>query len=419
MADDKTKGMEETTTFGLGDAARHLAEKARTIGWPEDLIEEMLTTVPAPQIEAAVDKGMTADEARKFLAGETPAPAGPQLNLSWMYAKTERGARAKPSKKGLTINDINVGTYGDIPDTWQVQTQLPRGAALPTEALPSLGYSIYDKIDQWADSVGDLYEEAIQRRWAPALDVPWETLQPQSEELERAMCQICTVLSEAALNNVRVLGKWLQEFAYGYHEVKLFLATTVYAYGIHFEATRKRALANGGGLGLESPGIYYRNITDARKWTDLEGAMFLIQGSFIQEYYLTLAANARFKAEQVMFTYMAQDLARHITYVMEQLRMQVLREPVRRGEINSYLRRGEALFMIDAERDVPCTEAFAILLAGGVKDAATVGRQRVNDMRRRGIERYLRRLEWCGLIDRGQQPNPMFVKYLPEPVAVG
>ena len=67
---------------------------------------------------------------------------------------------------------MNVGIYGEIPEHWHDQTRNPRGA-IPRKGVPPLNYSIRDKADLWAESAADLYEEAIQRRWIPATDVPW------------------------------------------------------------------------------------------------------------------------------------------------------------------------------------------------------------------------------------------------------
>ena len=38
-----------------------------------------------------------------------------EFDLGWMQAKSEWGVKATPSKRGLTLNDINVGSYGVIP----------------------------------------------------------------------------------------------------------------------------------------------------------------------------------------------------------------------------------------------------------------------------------------------------------------
>ena len=48
-----------------------------------------------------------------MLHTETPAP---DLDLSWMEPGTEWGVRAQAGRRGLTVDDINVGSYGDSPD---------------------------------------------------------------------------------------------------------------------------------------------------------------------------------------------------------------------------------------------------------------------------------------------------------------
>ena len=48
---------------------------------------------------------------------------------------------------------------------------------------------------------------------------------------------------------------WLKDISYGYHEVKLYLATQAFDHARHVEAFRKRALANGGGLGRAGAGL--------------------------------------------------------------------------------------------------------------------------------------------------------------------
>ena len=52
----------------------------------------------------------------------------PQPDLSWMDKSLEWGVRVKPSKKGLTLGSLNVGIYGHIPDYWEDQTRMSRGA---------------------------------------------------------------------------------------------------------------------------------------------------------------------------------------------------------------------------------------------------------------------------------------------------
>ena len=39
----------------------------------------------------------------------------------------------------------------------------------------------------WADCAADLYEEAIQRRWIPATEVPWDYLEELPEDVMQLM----------------------------------------------------------------------------------------------------------------------------------------------------------------------------------------------------------------------------------------
>ena len=119
-------------------------------------------------------KAKASQAAADIAAGQAGAIDGiPQPKYEWSGQTNQWGTRVLPNKHGLRLGDLNVGIYGEIPDQWQDQTRNPRGA-IPRKGVPPLGYSIRDKADLWAESSADLYEEAIQRRWIPATDVPWE-----------------------------------------------------------------------------------------------------------------------------------------------------------------------------------------------------------------------------------------------------
>src|SRR3990172_220793 len=250
-----------------------LAAQAKQAGWPEDLVQELLQRGAQPaDLVRYMRMGVTADQVRQFIAGqagrEAVGPPAPQLDLSWMKVPTEWGTRARPTPKGLTLEAINIGKYGEVPDTWEYQTEMPRGA-VPILGVEGMGYSVYQKQELWADNAGDLYEEAIQRRWRPATDIDWAAIQPLPDDLERAICQICTHFSEKAQLEADVIGRWEPEISYGYHEVKLYLATTIFENARAVEVFRKRALSNGGGLGLQAPGWGFRSIGDARNFSEM------------------------------------------------------------------------------------------------------------------------------------------------------
>jgi hypothetical protein len=387
-----------------------LLERGAPLGWTSDVIAGMVASgVPLTGVEQAIGAGMTPEVAVRYAEGPPP------LDLSWMNVPTEWGVKVRPGKHGLRIQDLNVGTYADIPDVWENQTEMPRGA-YPIEGVTAMGYSIYEKQELWADNCGELYEEAIQRRWSPAVDVPWETIEPLPEDIERAICQVCTELSERGLLIVDVLGKWLPELSYGYHEVKTVLATQIFEAGRAFEAFRKRALSNGGGLGIQSPGLFSRAILDARNYSEMSVLLHILHTTQTIVFYRVLGGHAHNAAEATIFRLALQDAARHLAYGMEHLRFMLLKRPDRRAEFHTYLQRGETMLEQDWQRDAPLREALAIIMGGGlagIKD----GMEKLAWLRRLQVSEYLDALDYARLLDRREKVTTVFKQYLEEPAA--
>ncbi|MGB2694382.1 MAG: hypothetical protein WBD55_04245 [Dehalococcoidia bacterium] len=396
-----------------------LAERARIAGWPEDLVRQALEQGAQPaDLTRFMSMGISAEQAREFMAAQGqggPAAGTPELTMAWMNVPTEWGTRARPTKKGLTIEAINVGRYGEVPDRWEHQTELPRGA-VAIAGVEGMGYSIYEKQELWADNAGDLYEEAIQRRWRPSTDVPWDAMKPLPDDVERAICQLCTHFSEKAQLEADVISGWEPELSYGYHEVKLYLATVVFEGARHAEVFRKRALSNGGGLGIQSTGWSFRSVTDARNFTEMVMVQMILQDGFTLVQYEFGEKYAPTVAEQYIFRMGMQDKARHIAYGLAHLKYVLLNRPDRRQELERYLDKGEAMLCSD-DRDTATREAFAILFAGS-KDKIQAGLQIYEAMRRRQVQQYLERLEWATM-DRADRLFPALRAYAEAPAAAG
>jgi hypothetical protein len=335
-----------------------------------------------------------------------------------MRVPTEWGVRARPGKKGLTVSAINVGTYGEIPDRWPYQTEMPRGAH-PVPGVPAMGYTIFDKAGLWSDNAADLYEEAIQRRWRPATDIPWDTLEPLQDAVERAVCQLCTALCERALLAGDIGGRWLPEMSYGYHEVKLLVSAAEFDAARQFEVFRKRALSNGGGMGLQSPGYLHRAIVDARSWTEAAVLLYILANSAQMGLYEIGYHTAHNAAEAKVFALCMQDLARQLAYGAGHLRYLLSRQPDRRAEIHNYLNKGEAVLTFEEEQDVPLREALIILLGGGTSNEQVAdGARKLEYFKARWVRRYAERLASAGLPERPEKMHPALRKYL-EPAVAG
>ena len=119
------------------------------------------------------------EELRKESGGE-------DLDLSWLdKPAAERGLRVAPSRRGLTLEDISTQSYGDIPDHTSNQSGRMRGAAPRSDQQRSAN-QWGDKSASWSDSAMLLYEEAVQRQWSSATDIPWAELPELPEEMELA-----------------------------------------------------------------------------------------------------------------------------------------------------------------------------------------------------------------------------------------
>ena len=406
--------MAEESTAPSVEIPPDVAARAKVAGWPEDLLIQALQGGAQPSdLMRYMSMGVTAEQARQFMTGGggEGQPQPPQLDLAWMNVPTEWGTRAKPTKKGLTLEAINIGKYGEVPDRWEYRTEMPRGA-VPIAGVEAMGYTIYEKQELWADNAAGLYEEAIQRRWRPATDVPWDSIEPLPDDIERAICQICTHLSEKAQLEADVMAGWEPELSYGYHEIKLYLSTIIFEGARHAEVFRKRALSNGGGLGLQSPGWGFRSITDARSFTEMLTIQMVLQDSFTLVQYQYGEAFARNPAEQLIFRLAMQDKARHVAFGIAHLKYVLLNRTERRPELERYLDKGEAMLAAD-DRDTATREAFAILLAGG-KDRIQEGLKMYKQLRRRQVEQYLERLRWA-TVDRLEGLNPALRAYVESP----
>ena len=391
------------------EPSAEITAKAAEKGWPIELVQRALAAGAAEaDLINYMDMGVTAEQAAQFMA---QGGAQQQVDMSWMDVPTEWGTRAKPTKHGLTLEAINIGRYGDIPDVWQYQTEMPRGAvAIP--GVEGMGYSIFEKQEVWSDACAPLYEEAIQRRWRPATDVPWTSIEPLADDLERAIDQVCTYFSEKAQMEADVLGRWEPEISYGYHEVKLYLATVIFEDARAVEVFRKRALSNGGGLGVQAPGWSFRCAVDARNFTEMVSVQMCLLDSLTLAQYQYGEKYAKNPAEKYIFAHVLQDKARHIAYGITHLKYVLLHRSDRRDEVHRYLDKAETMMLQDDKRDSATAEAFAIYF-GGSKDKIGEGMKVYRQMRKRAVQQYLARLDWATL-DRHERLAAGLRAYLDE-----
>ena len=342
----------------------------------------------------------------------TTTPSGPrELSRQW-------GTRATPSKReaGLTIDDINIGIYGDIPDHAEGRNRIPRGAVVLPGVGDVGGYSVCDAHRLWSDVAGELYEEAIQRRWQTATDLPWESGHDVPADVELAVCQVATELCQQAQTEFEVISKWFRELNPVYHEVKLHLACNVFDASRMFDGYYKRAMLNGGGLLMESPGYLNRIIHECYTgWTETSTLVHLVRGSFTHTVLRYLAAYGPSELDREMALRFLSDKTRHIAYGMDHLRYSFAKAPERAQTYARGLAAAEAQVARD-EADHVLWEALAIIFGGGIK-GMDAGMEIVRRLRRDWVNAYLDRLQWAG-IARREMVIPALGQWIEEPAEV-
>jgi hypothetical protein len=255
--------------------------------------------------------------------------------------------------------------------------------------MEDMGYTIFEKAIVWADCVVPLYEEAIRDRWSSATDLNWSSLEPLPDDTERALCQLLTELSERSYYEGVVLGKWLPEVSYGFLEMKLFMSTVIYDLARHTEAFRKRALSNGGGLGMQAPTDYNRAVEECRSYPELMATLF-VQDSMLLTLYEAGDLIANNQLERDLWSLCARDRRRLMQYHVERLKHFLFKRPERREELNFYYNKAEHRIAKEW-RDPVVTEPLAILLGGG-RDQIDAGQAKLTELRGKQVEDYVENL---------------------------
>ena len=330
-------------------------------------------------------------------APEAEAPKSPTERFPWMKDTRQWGTRALPTAHGLTIDGINVGLYGEIPEESQVMTRMPRGS-FATPGMPRLdNYSVNRKDELWSDNSAWLYEEAIQRRWNAMQDIAWDEIPDRPETLELAWCQLCTELGQHATAEIDTIGLWLHRMNYAYIEPKMFLATQEFDSARHFEAMRHRALCNGGALGLESPGLMSRRMMETRAgWPEVSVSLYIARGTLTMLLYRFGAHFATNSVDRKLFSLCLQDKARHMAYGMAMLRLTVAVKGVDFGVSLRRILGSIEKDMAGEMKDPVLWEAMAIIAGGSVAGMAE-GMETVNRLRANYVRQYLSRLHYTGI----------------------
>ncbi len=330
----------------------------------------------------------------------------PGLNLDWLNVNTEQGQTAEPGRSGLTLQQINSTMYGpDNLDEVSNRALTVRGSA-PDLRSSTHARQYHYKGDVWSDSAMLLYEEANQRQWSSATDIPWEKVQPLSDDLEMAMCTLCTFLTQVEFIAGDLPGRFLEQVPTDFFESQLFLGTQVMDEARHQDVFRKRIFVNGGGMSDAGFGaVALLSIDD---FTEMTAVLHLFAEGLVQSLFRMGELISQNDAEKRMFRLSAQDESRHLAFGVTHVKYVVENEPWRKEELHHYLDLQERQTTQSQQASLttnPLTgEALAILAGGGI-EKMDEGFKMVLQMRRKQMIEYAHRAKVVGL-DRTDRMAP-------------
>ena len=289
------------------------------------------------------------------------------------------GIKAKPSRRGLTLMDLMRAGDEPPPETGYDTSQV-RGAGMdPDLPLGPVSFSANEKYQVWSDNVMSLFEEGVSRQWSATQDIPWDRLAPLPRDLEKALCHICTFLTRVEFGAADRLGPWLPRIGYAFYETKMFLGTQILDETRHMEVFRKRALANGGGMGSSFGTSTSLQSTDTEIGLDIKTIFddfastsylvhFVGEGMVLDMFRFSEFLGQT-EVDKIIFQRVTQDEARHVAFGTMRLKYFLEHCPDREEEL-------DRLHLVADQVEINQTaylllnphilEASAILAGGGV-----------------------------------------------------
>lgn len=246
----------------------------------------------------------------------------------------------------------------------------PRGAAVELGG-PQFSFPLRRKRDVWGQELHTIYSKAVSNQWSAAKDIPWSQLPKLSAEVEGAVCQVMTFLTENEFAALYVPARFLARIHPHYREVSAVLAMQVADEARHAEAFVRRAEEGGVGLGTTATSGQL-SLQTLIEEPDFSTAVFLLcvmgEGTFLALLKF-LEERAPDPVTALLARYAHRDEGRHVAFGMEHIRYVTELEPERRASLaRAVERRGQMLASISGLSPY-VHDALVIYSGGGISPA--------------------------------------------------
>ncbi len=243
----------------------------------------------------------------------------------------------------------------------------PRGARIEAGA-PEFAFTLRRKREVWARELDSIHKQAAANQWSATRDIPWESLPKLPAELEVAVCQMMTFLTENEFAALYVPARFIPRIHPHYREVVEVLAVQVADEARHAEAFTRRAEAGGCGLGTSAVSSQL-SLQTLLEEPDFTTATFLLcvmgEGTFLTLLKF-LEDHAPESVTATLANLARRDEARHVAFGMEHLRYVLEREPERRASLAAAVERRSRMLASISGLSPYVYDALTVLAGGGI-----------------------------------------------------
>ena len=274
----------------------------------------------------------------------------------------------------------------------------PRGARIESGG-PEFAFTLRHKRDVWARELGSIYKQATAGQWSAVRDIPWDRLPVLTPELEGAVAQIMTFLTENEFAALYVPARFLARIHPHYREVVEVLAMQIADEARHAEVFTRRAEAGGAGLGTTATSGQL-SLQTLLEEPDFTTATFLLcvmgEGTFLTLLKF-LGENAPDQVTATIARLAHRDEARHVAFGTEHLRYVLEREPERRSSLAAAVERRSRVLASVSGLSSQVHDALVILAGGGISlPQVRLGARRVAELHREMDHTRRERLQSLG-----------------------
>jgi TusA-related sulfurtransferase len=282
----------------------------------------------------------------------------------------------------------------------------PRGARIERGG-PEFGFTLRQKRDVWANELNSIYSQAVANQWSTTRDIPWNKLSRLPTDVETAVAQLMTFLTENEFAALYVPARFIPRIHPHYREVVEVLAMQVADEARHAEAFTRRAEVGTAGLGTTAVSGQL-SLKTLLEEPDFTTATFLLcvmgEGTFLTLLKF-LADYATDPVTATLARLAHRDEARHVAFGVEHVRYVFEREPEMRLSMAAAVERRNQMLASISGLSPYVHDALVIYAGGGLSIAQVrTGASRVAALQREMDHTRRERLHFLGF-DAGLAAN--------------